>query len=306
MLTRCAWIAAARGTIVLLAPLLLLLAALGVAGLLAPPLFLALGGWLSLETLVGRGALLLIALAAWLTVRRLDVNRAEFGMDTGGRSTALALGAGFVLGMAILGVLTAGLLWLEIRQPDWESLGRPWPRLLLSAGKALLTGVVVAVIEEPLFRGVLLGALRKRVGVALAVMVSALYYAAPHFLHAGLKIPEEQVGWDSGVLLAVDALRHLADWRHADSFLALWLAGVFLAVLRLRTHLFWCIGVHAGWVFVLRLGRSLTDLDRHSPYAGWVGGYDGMIGWFAAGWLGLLTLAWLRWMRWRGECPLRA
>jgi membrane protease YdiL (CAAX protease family) len=223
-------------------------------------------------------------------------------MDMGGRSPWRALGAGFLLGVLILGVLCASLLWLEIRQPDWESLAQPWPRLLLSAGKALLTGVVVAALEEPLFRGVLLGALRQKSGVVLAVLFSAVYYAAPHFLRANLKIPAEQIHWDSGLLLAWDALRHLADWRHADSFLALWLAGVFLAVLRLNANLFCCIGVHAGWVFVLRLSRSLTNLDPHSPRADWVGGYDGVIGWFAAAWLGLLTLAWLGWT-YRRENP---
>lgn len=300
MLTPDGCITPARKLAVLLAPLLLLLAALGLAGLLAPPLFAALDGRLSLQTLLGRGALLLIALAAWYCVRREGLNRLALGIGTGGGLAWRALGAGFLLGVLILGVLSAGLLWLEIRQPDWESLHQPWPHVLLSAGKALLTGAVVAVIEEPLFRGVLLGVLRRKSGAVLAVLSSAVYYALPHFLRAEAKIPADQVHWDSGLTLAGEALRHLADWGHADSFLALWLAGVFLAVLRLKTNLFYCIGVHAGWVFVLRLSRSLTDLDPKGPRADWVGGYDGMIGWFAAAWLGLVTLAWLGWA-WRRE-----
>lgn len=300
MLTLYGWNTPAREAAVLLAPLLLLLAALGLAGLLAPPLFATLDGWLSLETLLGRGALLLIVLAAWFCVRRHGLSRAALGVEAKGYWAWCALGTGFLLGVLILAVLTAGLLWLEIRVPDWQNLARPWPLLLLSAGKALLTGTVVAVIEEPLFRGVLLGALRQNSGVVPAVVFSAVYYALPHFLHAELKIPAEQIHWDSGLRLAGSALRHLAHWHHADSFLALWTAGVFLAVLRLNTNLFCCIGVHAGLVFVLRLSRSLTNLDPHGPRAHWVGGYDGMIGWFAAAWLGLVTLAWLGWA-WRRE-----
>lgn len=300
MLIRHARIVPARNAAVLLAPLLLLLAALGLAGLLAPPVFVTLDGALSLETLLGRGALLLIALAAWICVRQREMNRSVLGLETGGPPAWRVLGAGFLLGALILGALSAGLLWLGIRLPDWESLERPWPLLLLSAGKAFLTGAIVAVIEEPLFRGVLLGVLRQKSGIVLAVVFSAVYYAIPHFLRAGLKIPAEHIHWDSGLRLAGDALRQLAGWHHADSFLALWLAGVFLAVLRINTNLFYSIGVHAGWVFVLRLTRSLTDLDEHGPRAGWVGGYDGMIGWFAAAWLGLVTLAWLAWT-WRRE-----
>ncbi|HLF98587.1 MAG TPA: CPBP family intramembrane glutamic endopeptidase [Methylococcaceae bacterium] len=298
MLTSRAWFAPAREG-ALLAPLLLLLAALGLAGLLAPPLFAVLDGRLSLETLLGRGALLLIALTAWLCIRREGFNRSTLGIETGGHSAWRALGAGFLLGVLILAVLSAGLVWLGIRLPDWESLGRPWPLLLQSAGKALLTGTLVALIEEPLFRGVLLGVLRQKCGIVLAVIFSAFYYALPHFLHAESKIPLEQMHWDSGLRLAADALRHMADWRHADSFLALWLAGVFLAVLRLRSNLFYCIGVHAGWVFVLRLSRSLTDLDPHSPRAAWVGSYDSTIGWLAAAWLGLVTVTWLAWLHHR-------
>lgn len=300
MLTPCGLTSASRHAAILLTPLALLLGALGLAGLLAPHLFRALDGRLSLETLLGRGALLLIILAAWHGVRREGMDRRALGIPAGGCPALRALSAGFLAGVFILAVLSVCLVWLEIRQPDWASLERPWPLLLRSAGKAMLTGALVAAIEEPLFRGALLGWLRRRCGAIPAVLVSAAYYAMPHFLHASLKISPDQVDWDSGLRLAGDALYHLADWGHADSFLALWLAGVFLALLRLRTNLFCCIGVHAGWVFVLRLSRTLTDLDRDGPRADWVGGYDGMIGWFAAVWLGLVTLAWLGWT-WRRD-----
>ena len=72
---------------------------------------------------------------------------------------------------------------------------------------------------------------------------------------------------------------------------ALFLVGVLLGLVRERSgHIGWCIGLHAGWVFVIQVTRQLTDGNEASPYAYLVGDYDGIIGWAAAGWIGLLAL----------------
>ncbi len=77
---------------------------------------------------------------------------------------------------------------------------------------------------------------------------------------------------------------------------ALTLAGVFLALVRERTgHIGWCIGLHAGWVFVIQVTRYLTVGNDASPYAFLTGGYDGVIGWLAVGWIGALAVGYWGW-----------
>ena len=77
-----------------------------------------------------------------------------------------------------------------------------------------------------------------------------------------------------------------------DSFLALAAVGVFLSLIRLKTgSLAQCIGVHAGWVLVIKVFRKMTDLDPMSPWAFLVGNYDGTIGYLALGYVLMLGLA---------------
>uniref|UniRef100_UPI0012E32CDC CPBP family intramembrane glutamic endopeptidase n=1 Tax=Methylogaea oryzae TaxID=1295382 RepID=UPI0012E32CDC len=163
-------------------------------------------------------------------------------------------------------------------------------------GQALLVGVLVGCIEELLFRGVLLGALAQRRGAVYAVAVSAFYYAILHFFHSDLKLPEDGLGWQSSFTYIGDGFRHLLRWNNADSFAALYCAGLLLGCARLLVGpgLALCIGIHAGWVYTLRTTLALTDLVPASPLGFLVGDYDHIIGWLAAGWLTLLTLPLLR------------
>ena len=76
------------------------------------------------------------------------------------------------------------------------------------------------------------------------------------------------------------------------------MVGVFLALVREGTgHIGWCIGLHAGWVFVIQLTRRLTDGNPSSDLAFLTGDYDGIIGWLAMAWIGLLAAGYWRWSR---------
>ncbi len=94
------------------------------------------------------------------------------------------------------------------------------------------------------------------------------------------------------------------QWRNLDSFVALLLVGIFLGLVRRRTgHIGWCIGLHAGWVFVIQVARALTADDPTAPLAWLTGDYDGIIGWLAAVWIGALAL-WLGLTRTAGTSHL--
>jgi hypothetical protein len=73
------------------------------------------------------------------------------------------------------------------------------------------------------------------------------------------------------------------QWKHLSSMAALFMVGVFLALVREHTgHIAWGIGLHAGWVFVIQVTRRMTDGNPEAPAAFLVGTYDGIIGWLAA------------------------
>jgi membrane protease YdiL (CAAX protease family) len=89
-----------------------------------------------------------------------------------------------------------------------------------------------------------------------------------------------------------------AQGRHLDSFVALLMVGVFLALVRERTgHIGWGIGLHAGWIFVIQTSRRVTEDHPDSSLAFLTGDYDGVIGWLAAAWISLLAALYWRWTR---------
>ena len=72
------------------------------------------------------------------------------------------------------------------------------PSLLAGAvAEGALVGLVVAVVEETFFRGLMYRAIDRESGFAAAAACTALVYASIHFF-ARVKIPAEEVAWDSG------------------------------------------------------------------------------------------------------------
>lgn len=167
---------------------------------------------------------------------------------------------GFVVAAAVL--LVSG--WLLVRAgffmwrdaPTFPS-GVPnpfaepieWGR---AAREAMPRAVVVSVIEEILFRGVLLGIFLRAMKPLPAIAVLSLLFAFVHFLQP----PEGAAVADPGAPGAGFELLGLILQRFADPlefvsrFLVLGAVAVVLAVARYRTASLWLpIGLHTGWVF---------------------------------------------------------
>jgi len=184
----------------------------------------------------------------WPLLRSLRIRSLrEFGLMPNPRPFHDA-GAGMVagfFGMILLGgvQLVAGTSLLD---PAWVTdLRFAFPRILASA-------VMVAVIEEFLFRGVLLGFLRQSLSSGPAIVLSSLVFALLHFvaLPAGGGSPEEAPRWWSGF----DLLRGMASGFSGGvltgyAFLILFAAGLLLGWLTVRTGALQAsIGLHGAWI----------------------------------------------------------
>ena len=199
---------------------------------------------------------------------------------------------GLVAGIAMMAAPVAVLVATGVRVPDpavalgLDTVAR-WAPLVLAGALA------VAVVEEVWFRGALFTALRCAGGAAAAAGVTSLLYALVHFIRPGLQAPPGGEHWMSGpeaVAGSFDRLGSIAIW---DSFLALCVAGAFLAWRRIETGgVAECIGIHAGWVIVIAVARRATVLDPDAAGAPLVGGYDGIIGLLVAVWLVAVMLSW--------------
>jgi len=250
-------------------------------------------GWIAHDPhrVMGRLAQLFILADLWpfLKVKRLNDHTA-LGYGVSRTRFLGALWRGWLLGVAILLVLILNLLLLEIRAP--HGVGSDWlPALLRKSIQVLIGGLLTSLLEETFFRGALYSAIRRGGSMRSAVLWSSFLFALVHFMKPHALPAGVAFDWSGTWQLFIHVFIDAFQWRHLDSMSVLFLAGVLLALVREYTgHIGWCIGLHAGWIFVIQLTCYLTDGNPASPNAWLVGGYDGVIGWLAAAWIGLLTL----------------
>lgn len=278
-----------------------LFAALLLAAALTYPLMQT--GWIDHEPqrVMGRLAQVFILLGLWPFLRLMGLaNRQALGFAPARSRLLRAMGGGWLLGIGILGALVWVELALGVRVPDGDRL--QVLSLLEKAVAALIGGLLIGLLEETFFRGALYSAIRRRAHVAAAAAGSALLYALVHFLKPHALPSGVTFDWAGTWSMLLRVFASLFQWQHLDSLLALFSAGVFLALVRERSgHLGWCIGLHAGWVFVIQLTRRMTDGDEAASLAFLAGQYDGVIGWLAALWIALLAWGYWRLSAWLGN-----
>lgn len=145
---------------------------------------------------------------------------------------------------------------------------------------AVGTAAVVATLEEILFRGGLFGGLRRFLWWPIALIVSSAIYALTHFLERG-EITG-QINWHSGLDILPQMFAGFADFRMLmPKFLSLAIAGILLGLGYQRTgNLYFSIGLHAGWIFWLKIYGAFTYDPNHGM--NWFWGSGKMIdGWLA-------------------------
>ena len=180
-----------------------------------------------------------------------------------------SLGKGLLLGLASLTAAAALPLLFGAREITPTPVITEWSRHLANA---IIAGLVVAVIEETLFRGVLFGLLRRDLHWRWATALSSLFFAAMHFLDQ--KPDLEIITWTSGFSALPGMLHDFSnDPFWPAKFVNLTLAGSILCAIWKRTGNIYCsIGLHAGWIFCLKTNGFLTQSTSKSPTVFWGGG----------------------------------
>jgi membrane protease YdiL (CAAX protease family) len=268
----------------------LLALALLLAAALTYPAWL-LVGTVSVEPVhrvMNRLAMLLALVGLVVLTRRLGLsNRSALGYGLPRAEFLRQLGLGWISGIALMLPLVALLLTLEVRQIKPGLDGDLLPLVL----QGLLSGLVVAFIEETFFRGILFTAIDRTSSALAAVVAPSVLYAALHFLGGRLRVPPEQVSWEHGFqVLSRLFERYAQPLAFVDSFLALVTLGILLALVRLRTGaIAACIGLHAAGVCAIFVLRATTTVNGEAKLASIVGTYDGVIGWAAFAWLAAIV-----------------
>jgi uncharacterized protein len=276
----------------------LLAGSLVVAAALTYPIWL-LVGFISIEPVhrvMNRIAMLIALIGLVILTRKLGLSdRETMGYGIPRSQFIRQLIVGWLAGFLLMTPLVIFLFGLDIRdvRPGFKG---EWLNLFLSGA---VSGLVVAFIEETFFRGVLFSAVQRTSGMAAALIAPSILYASLHFLGGRLRVPPDEVSWEHGFLVLARLFeRYAQPLTFADSFLALLMLGVLLALIRWRTGaIAACIGLHAAGVCTIAMLREATLVNTTAEHAEWVGSYDGVIGWGALVWFTLIGSVYVGWKR---------
>jgi membrane protease YdiL (CAAX protease family) len=155
-------------------------------------------------------------------------------------------------------VLAAVMLWslgmILVALGAFAPAANP-PALGKFLSKVLVPAVGAPLVEEWLFRGVLLGFWLRSARPLTACLGTSLFFAFVHFLEppAGFSIANPGAPL-AGFELLGTILFHFADpMFFLTDFATLFIVGMILALARVRTGALWfSIGLHAGWIIAFK------------------------------------------------------
>lgn len=223
--------------------------------LLAPPLYWG-GQWLAthgIPALAGfkfqkyfnRAALIAAGSLLWPVIRSLRITGwRDLGLEPDRRWWQHLLGGFLIAGLAvaIMAFVYTQLGIYRIRDViAWEKI----PVIALGA-------ITVAFVEEFLFRGGILGLVRRTLSPMAALFWVTALFAIVHFLKPDESFEITEVGWLSGFTLIPHTFHRFAEPMDLlAGFTTLFVLGWLCGDATLRTRALWLsIGLHAGIVFV--------------------------------------------------------
>lgn len=197
---------------------------------------------------------------------------------------------GAASGVLTLIILIGITLYTGARRLDISSLIAG--KFIFTAAKAVMTALVVALIEEIFFRGFILQAFLKDLKKIWAVTITSFFFSIVHFTqiagHPSFAKFDLLAGFKTlGLMFAP-----LGDLSAViPGFIGLFIVGFILAYCCIWTRgLYFSIGLHAGWIFIIKTDSLFVLLNQGQKYSfyGTEKMVDGMLSWIIL--LGLLCI----------------
>lgn len=236
----------------------------------------------------------------WLFIRCRLYSAKDIGLSWN-RQTRGLLRRWFILG-ALLLLLIVGTQFYFTDTFFHKDLS--WGTVIAIALKALAGALLVSLLEETVFRGLILRLFYTATGPFLGIILCSMFFAYAHYKmpdhvwqdafpsaitseqvqiyaeHYGQTPPEDinRVHWWSGFFVAGWTLIGISQNFDLISFLTYFTLSMALCLLTLRTRTLWsAIGMHAGIVFVLLSYGKLADIQSHGFWLGGRNVRDGML-----------------------------
>jgi membrane protease YdiL (CAAX protease family) len=202
---------------------------------------------------------------------------------------------GFGLAVASFVVIVLVMTFADIFDPGTRhsfssSVGRVF--------SALVTGLTVGFLEEIFFRGMIFKGLLEDTKPVRAFVLTNLFYSAIHFVKPAEKVPLSGIEPLAGIRHLISSFAaFLSPEEFLPGLIGLFLIGIVLSYAFMRTGaLYLSIGLHAGWVFGLKVFEVAGRAPRRE--LGWIFGAthpkiaSGVVTWIGV----LVVLAVIHWL----------
>jgi membrane protease YdiL (CAAX protease family) len=239
----------------------------------------------------GRLAMLVVvALLVWLFRHLRITTKRDFGYGLPWRRFVRASLLWGVVGVVSAAVGAAFIIGTGLRAQDPAFVPTAFSVLRIVVN-GLGSGIAVALFEETLARGAMHTAIERESGVWAAALITAFLFALLHFF-AKASIPPAELAWRSGFDVLVRSFAPLGNpSRVFDSFASYFAIGLLLSMTRVLTgNIAVAIGLHAGWVIVLRVMQQATVRTADNDYGVWLGAFDGLVGYWMLPWAVVLAV----------------
>jgi len=136
-----------------------------------------------------------------------------------------------------------------------------------------VSGILVALIEETIFRGILFRVFARAWNAWTAALVISIVFASAHFVGPGNAAFQGDSFLAITLNLTLATLASFLPPVHAlVQFFNLALLGIVLCVFVMRTKTIWMsVGAHAVWVLIIALHSHFTTLNPAAPPSIWLG-----------------------------------
>lgn len=217
-----------------------------------------------------RAALVVALIGLWPLFRSLRLTRPEIIGSCSLRDSSKHAAIGFILAAACIAIMGVAFSHFGVSRIPKSAA---WGKVMTP----LISGWCVAALEEFLFRGAMLGVLRRSLRPMPALLVTTVLFALLHFLKPPEQdsIPPDEVSWASGFLVAARLLDGFAEWQNiVAEFFLLFAVGGILGGARMATGgLGLGIGLHAGLVTAMKYFSQVstpTAAMRREEFFPWV------------------------------------
>lgn len=181
-------------------------------------------------------------------------------------------GAGAVFGVVTLGGIAVLNMALGLRNPvPADETGIALANMVAGF---IISGIAVSLVEETICRGILFRLAARAWSPWTAAVATSVLFALAHFVDAEPEAFQAETFLAAGTGVFISILVTLPSepgfWMR---FMNLTLLGLVLCAFVIRTKTVWFgIGAHAAWVWVIKLNSRLTDVDGTSGLIRWFGG----------------------------------